>query len=57
MSSICLTSKVTRRGAERAPVDAFRGTLAISVLWIVNLTIILFGWPFLLYGKFKYRMR
>ena len=33
----------------------FASVLAISVLWAVNLLIVLLGWPFLLYGKLKYR--
>lgn len=40
---------------KREPVNAFRSGLALSILWLINLLVIFFGWPFLLYGKLKYR--
>ena len=42
-------------GTKRKPKGAFKSALASSVLWLVNLLVIVFGWPFLLYGKLKYR--
>lgn len=39
----------------RQPIGPFRGWLALAILWLVNLLVILFGWPFLLYGKLKFR--
>ena len=29
--------------------------IAAALLWLINLLVIFFGWPFLLYGKLKYR--
>ena len=39
----------------RKPVGAFKSAVAASLLWLINLLVIFFGWPFLLYGKLKYR--
>ena len=43
------------KSKQREPVSAFRSALALSILWLINLLVIFFGWPFLLYGKLKYR--
>ena len=40
---------------KRKPIGAFKSGLAAVLLWLVNLLVTLFGWPFLLYGKLKYR--
>lgn len=57
MSSICYPREEIKRVSERRPVSRFHSALALSILWTVNVLIVLFGWPFLLYGKFKYRKR
>ena len=55
MGSVVLPRKDVETGERREPVSAFRGGLALAIIWLVNLLIVLFGWPFLLYGKLKYR--
>ena len=55
MGSVCLPREETNDIEDRRPISVFYSGLAISALWVVNLLIVLFGWPFLLYGKYKYR--
>lgn len=57
MSSICVPREEIKGNAKRKTVSALHGALALTILWVVNISIILFGWPFLLYGKLKYRKR
>lgn len=55
MGSVALTKEGTEEARGRKPIGAFKSSVALAILWLVNLLVILFGWPFLLYGKLKYR--
>ena len=55
MGSVVLSRKEVEAGERRESVGALRSGFALAIIWLVNLLIILFGWPFLLYGKLKYR--
>ena len=55
MGSVSLPREEPKKITKREPISAFYSGLALSILWVINLLIVLFGWPFLLYGKFKYR--
>ena len=55
MGSIVLPSEEIEKIPKRKPIGAFKSALASGVLWLINLLVIIFGWPFLLYGKLKYR--
>jgi hypothetical protein len=55
MGGTVLHREEIRETTKRKPIGAFKSGLASGVLWLVNLLVIVFGWPFLLYGKLKYR--
>ena len=55
MGSMVLPRKENEAARMRKPVGAFKSAVAASLLWLINLLVIFFGWPFLLYGKLKYR--
>ena len=55
MSGMVLPGKEIKGVDKREPIGAFKSGVAAALLWLVNLLVILFGWPFLLYGKLKYR--
>lgn len=43
---------------DRGEQSSFASNLMLAGLWLVGITIVLFGWPFLLIGAFvKYRER
>ena len=46
---------MTEKNTKPIPKGAVKSGLASGILWLVNLLVIIFGWPFLLYGKLKYR--
>jgi len=55
MGSIVLPRGEIKENKGRKPIGAFKSGFAIGILWLINVLVILFGWPFLLYGKLKYR--
>ena len=55
MGDIVLPRGRAKDHTRPAPVGPFRSGLALSILWVINILVIFFGWPFLLYGKLKYR--
>ena len=55
MSSFVLPRDEIKENKMRKPIGAFKSGLALGILWLINLLVIFFGWPFLLYGKLKYR--
>ena len=55
MGSIVLPSEKIKTNTKRKPVGAVKSGIAVALLWLINLLVIFFGWPFLLYGKLKYR--
>ena len=55
MGSIVLAREEIEGSKKREPIGTFKSGLALTLLWLINLLVILFGWPFLLYGKLKYR--
>lgn len=55
MNSLCWTGAGTRERSQRDLRRAFYGGIAFVAIWGSNLTILALGWPFLIYGKLKYR--
>ena len=55
MGSMVLPRKEIKGIDKRKPIGAFKSAAAAALLWLINLLVIFFGWPFLLYGKLKYR--
>ena len=55
MGSIVLPRDEIKENKMCKPIGAFKSGLALGILWLINLLVIFFGWPFLLYGKLKYR--
>ena len=55
MGSVVLSSEKIKTNTRRKPVGAMKSGIAAALLWLINLLVIFFGWPFLLYGKLKYR--
>ena len=55
MGSIASPSRKIEKDKKREPIGPVKSGAASAALWVVNLLVILFGWPFLLYGKLKYR--
>ena len=55
MADMVLPREEIKGVNKREPIGALKSGLAAGLLWLINLLVILFGWPFLLYGKLKYR--
>ncbi len=55
MSSICLPNA---KISERQKPDIRRSiysSIALGLIWAINILVVIFGLPFLIFGKLKYR--
>lgn len=55
MSSICWPRTGVKEKSKRDLRRSFYGGLAFVAIWTVNVAVILVGWPFLVYGRLKWK--